>query len=253
MPFFKSIWKEVVFLTGDLRRTKRFPFFTISHHKHLVDYDEILEVLPKIKYGDIGLHRDLGYMSNIFIPGFMKHAWIHTVDGVENARIVEAVSEGVIKRNPIYPLFSDFSIILSPKNVTDEERKGACLKANDIIGEEYDVAFEFDIEKELKFYHEDDLDDAVDDLSEGVKQFKKYDFGFSCTETVSYAWCHKRKQLRIHRQKRRGKKVIIADDFINNAWEIKWMSKSVTLDAAQSFGLPEEGLMMIKEYLAKNT
>lgn len=250
MSFFEDVWRKLIFFTGDIRRLHSFPYVTWSIHHHEVSYDEILEVLPLITYGDVGIHRDWGYLSNVAIPGFMKHGWIHVVDGVETPEIVEAISEGVVKRNSIYPVFSDYTIILSPKNVTVEERKGACKKAEGIEGEKYDIHFKFDIEEELGFYTGRDKDGAKKDLNDSQRYMRKYDHAFSCTEVVSYAWWHKREDLRLYRKVRRGKSVITADDFMNRGWEIKWLSKSVTLDAAKKYGLHEEGLSMIEEYLA---
>ena len=116
MSYFEDLWRELVFFVGDIRRLHSFPYVTWAIHEHQIDYDEVLEVLPLIKYGDIGIHRDSGYLSNIAIPGFMKHGWIHADDGIVNPKIVEAISEGVVMRSSIYPIFSDYTIILSPKN-----------------------------------------------------------------------------------------------------------------------------------------
>ncbi len=232
-----------------MKKLNCFPYVTWATKEHKVDYDEIIAALPLIKYGDIGIHRDAGYFSNIAIPGFMKHAWIHINDGLKKPRIVEAVSEGVLSRSPIYPMFSDYTIIMTPKNCSDEERKGACKKAEKIVGQLYDHNFRFNIEEELEFYNGTESTAAKDDLYEYQSKIQKYDHAFSCTEVVSYAWWHKREALRLYRHKQRGKEVILADDFLNHGWKIKWLSKSVTLDIAKKHGLHEEGLNMIEEYL----
>jgi hypothetical protein len=86
-------------------------------------------------------------------------------------------------------------------------------------------------------------------LGAGVEFMKKYDCGFSCTEAVSYAWWHEREKLRIYREKSRGKQVVLADSFLNGGWEIVWMSDSVTEEAAEKFGMHEEGLDMIAKFL----
>ena len=249
MLFFEELWRKLVFFIGDIRRLHSFPWVTWAVHQHEMSYDEVLEVLPLIAYGDVGIHRDAGYLSNVAIPGFMKHGWIHITDGVSQPSIVEAISEGVLKRNAIYPVFSDFTIILSPKNVTEEERKGACKKAKRVVGERYDVNFKFDIEAELHYYQGDDTVSASQDLAEGQTFLRTFDHAFSCTELVSYAWWHKRESLRLYRKKSRGKSVILADDFLNGGWEIKWMSRSVTVEIAKKYGLHEEGLTMIQNYL----
>lgn len=252
MGIFQDIYRKLVFFVGDIKKLNSFPWVTWATHEHLIDYDEVLEVLPLIQYGDVGLHRDIGYLSNVAIPGFMKHAWLHTEDGIEKPQIVEAISEGVVKRNAIYPIFSDYTIILSPKEVTDKERGGACIKANQIVGVKYDVNFKFDIEAELKYYTGRDTEGATRDLKQAETYIKHYDAAFSCTEVVSYSWWHKREQLRLFRKKARGKEVILADDFINGGWEIKWMSRSVTPDAARKLKLHEEGIGMIEEYRSRH-
>jgi len=246
---FTALWRNLVFFVGDIRRLHAFPWVTWSVHEHKVDYDEVLEVLPLIQYGDVGIHRDAGYLSNIAIPGFMKHGWIHVKDGLEIPAIVEAISEGVIQRNAMYPIFSDFTIILSPKNVSDLERKGACKKAKFMLGQKYDVNFEFDIENNIKYYKGENVEKAEEHLRLGEENLKSFDGAFSCTELVSYSWWHKRDDLRLFRKKSRGKSVILADDFLNDGWEIKWMSQSVSIESAKKMGLHEEGLLMIEEYI----
>lgn len=42
---------------------------------------------------------------NIAIPGFMKHGRIHVDDGMAGSAIAEAISGGVVLRNPICPIF----------------------------------------------------------------------------------------------------------------------------------------------------
>lgn len=243
-----ALWKKAVFMAGDVRVVNSFPWITWSLMKHKVKFGEILEALSEIKFGDIGLHRDTGYLSNIAIPGYMKHGWVHVKSGIENPQIIEAVSEGVLIRSALYPMYSDYTIILEPRDVTDLERKGACKKAREIVGENYDVNFSFDIEKELHYYSGADKQAGKESLQFGESQLKKYDPAFSCTEVCSYAWWHKREHLRLYRQERRGKNVIIADDFMNRSFKIRWMSQSVTVDSAKKYGLHEEGLSLIEDY-----
>jgi hypothetical protein len=248
-----NIWRKLVFFSGDIRTLSAFPWVTWADHEHLVDFAELMEALPLIRYGDVGLHRDKGYFSNLAIPGFLKHAWVHTVDWRDspitpNPTIVEAVSEGVLKRSAFYPMLSDYVIILAPKNVTEEDRKGACVKANEIVGNQYDIYFEFDIEKELQYYQGKQTEEASKDLEQGQQWLQNYDHGFSCTEVASFCWWHKREALRLYRSLHRGKNVILADTFLNGGWEIRWMSQSVTVDVARKMGLHEEGLAMIEKY-----
>jgi hypothetical protein len=231
-----SLWETVVFWVGDIRSIDAFPWVTWAYNGHLMDFDETAESMPGLKAGDVGLHRYKGYVANIAIPGYMKHAWIHTTDGdVVNPQIVEAVSEGVKERSAINAIWCDYTIILRP-NVADECKAIAISRAQEIVGENYDVRFEFDIEKELEYY------------DNGMK-LGKYDPAFSCTEVCGYSYWHQRDALGIKRVKARGKEILIPDNFIVEGWEIVWASKSVNLRSAKKLGLHAEGLAKLEAYL----
>jgi hypothetical protein len=181
----------------------------------------------------------------------MKHAWIHVQDGIETPEIVEALSEGVMLRNAIHPIHSDYTIILTPNEsaqVTDEHRKGACLKAKRLRGVPYDPHFRFNIEEELKYLVGGNEGEARQDLELGKEQIRAYHIAFSCTEVVAYAWWHLRENLGITREKSWGKSVILADSFLNDCWRIKWASDSVTPEAARKMGLHPKGVELIEEY-----
>lgn len=263
-------YRRLVFWAGDIRAIRHFPFITWDVHHHKVEYDEAMQALPKIHKGDIGLHRDGGYLSNLAIPGFLIHAWIHVNDPERNGdiiettnmQIVEAISDGVVKRHALHPIRSDYTIILRPKDVTEMDIERAVKKAESIVGARYDADFKFDIEEEIKLFTEEMVikdmskNDAEQDRAEldviKNNMQAEWDGGFSCTETVSFAWWHKRRQLRLFRTKARGKEVILADDMINNGFEIVWMSDSVTYETAKKMNLGEEALEMIKEYREKH-
>jgi len=249
MVFFDKVYRGLLNWGGDIKKLNCFPYVTWATHSCLTDFDEVLEALSLIKYGDVGLHREVGYLSNSIIPGFMKHAWIHVEDDPIRPRIVEAVSEGVLLRNAIYPILSDYTIILSPKDVSDSERAGACKKAMETVGSQYDVNFKFDIEEALNFYTGFYKKQAVQDLKISEQNFTKYMPTFSCTEVVGYAWWHKREELDIYRTEFKGRSIIKPDSYLNNEWEIKWASKSVTMDIAKKYNLYEEGLVMLEKYL----
>lgn len=242
-----SLWRKAVFFVGKIRRLNSFPWVTWSVEQHEINYQEIMEMVDKLQYGDVGLHREAGYLDNIAISGFMIHAWIHTEDGYQG-KIVEAVSAGVLHRSYLYALYSDFTIIIRAKDVTEDERKGACKKAKQIVGSKYDPNFKFDIEKEIEYWSGKDEEEARNHLLEGEEWLKKFEPAFTCTEVAAYSWWHKREQLRLFRTKRMGKSVILADTFLNHGWEILWMSNSVTSAAAKELGVTEEGLLMIDEY-----
>jgi hypothetical protein len=236
-----DIWRELVFLGGRIRRTKTIPWFTWKEHRPYVFYEEIMDALKLLKIGDIGLHLEWGAFSNLAIPGFMKHAWIQTnaSHSLDRQRIVEATQEGVWEKHPLVPMRSDYVIMVRPRYVEEQDCVRAIHKARKIVGCKYDVDFKFDIEDEL------------DELKQHSDNMKRFDKAFSCTETVSFSWWHCHEQLRLFRSKRRGKEVILADDFLRRTFEIVWMSDSVTTDIADKYGLHDEGLGMIEEYKAK--
>jgi hypothetical protein len=261
-------WRRIVFLVGDIRKLDSFPYVTWDVHEHEVEYDEAMEALCYVKAGDVGVHRDKGYLSNCAIPGFMKHAWVHVTDPVKlqslndrehydttKTEIVEAISEGVVRRHALYPIRSDYVIILRPKDANANDIVKAVKKANKIVGCEYDADFKFDIEEELARFK--DTTGNIDKLAEEKNEFTRtvtnikaeWDGGFSCTETASFCWWHLRDKLRLYRIEARGKKVILADQFINGGFDIIWMSKSVTPEVARKLGLGEEGILMITEYI----
>ena len=69
------ILRFFVFLAGDIRRLKCFPYLTWDVSEHQISLDEALrKALPLVRPGDVILHRDDGYLSNCFIGGAMVHA-----------------------------------------------------------------------------------------------------------------------------------------------------------------------------------
>lgn len=226
----KDLYRRSVFFLGDLRSLDGFPWFTYAVRKHEVDYDEVTKALMVIQPGDIGLHRDHGYLSNVAIPGCFKHAWVHIDDG----DIVEAISEGVVRRNAIYPIYSDMSIILRSKN---KDGYVTSQRAQSLIGENYDVNFEFDIEKSNAHFY-------------GNKD-SKYDPAFSCTEVAAFSLYREDEGHGISSSYVSGKKVLIADSFINEDMEIVWASESVTLENVMKLGLGPSSVRLLSEYLNK--
>lgn len=253
MYLLESTTRAIAFAAGDLRAQKNFPWFTTGSVEDKISIGEAMEAVATARFGDVGLHRTSGYFTNLTIPGAMKHAWIHTQD-IEDAKgrngglIVEATSEGVQSKHALLPYLSDYAILLRPKNVTEDERKGACLKANDIVGAEYDTNFVFDIEKQLQFYdidNEDDKQEAIASLRSSEAALQKWHHAFSCSEAVAYCWWHCRKSLEIYRRKWLGKDVILPIDFMHSEFEVVWCSESWTVDIARKQGLGEEALDML--------
>jgi hypothetical protein len=253
-----------------------------------MSYNEALDGIKISKAGDIGLHLDVGYLSNLAIPGFFKHAWIHVTDGNElgRATVIEAISEGVVRRHAMYPVYSDYAIILRPPQdkVNQHDTELAIKYANRLEGCKYDSKFEFDIEDAfIKLEELDDdrlrckmlaittdehgvdvkqneicepltvekrmtirnmmiqrlklTEDEITNLDESKNNLKTTFGAFSCTEVVSFAWWHRRRELRIGRKRYAGKEIITADDLLNG-FDIVWKSKNVTADVVRR-KLPE--------------
>jgi hypothetical protein len=261
-------WRRIVLWGGQVRKLGHFPWVTWDVSEHLVEYEEAQSALPEIRPGDVGLHRERGYLSNLAIPGFMKHAWLHMNGaqrfGVPGGRqlfdtgameIVEAVGAGVLRRAALYPIRSDYTVILRPKGVTPASVRWALEKSRRIVGCQYDTDFKFDIEEELTHFQSDavptegDLAGRRAEMEAFLDNLRaEWDGGFSCSEAVSFAWWHEQKKLNLYRQPMRGKQVIPPDAFLNRGFEIVWMSESVTPELAAELKLPEEGVGMIREF-----
>ena len=254
MYLLKHATRSVSFAFGNIRTQPSFPWITTGVRENKISLGEALEAVATARFGDVGMRRASGYLTNLVIPGAMKHTWIHTHDveskiGQHGGLIVEATAKGVQSRNAVIPYLSDYAVILRPKQVTEEERKGACLKANDIVGADYDTSFKFNIEEQLKFYdvdNEDDKEEALASLKSSEAALRKWNLAFSCSEVVAYSWWHCRKPLRIYRRDWLSKKdVILPVDFMHSGFEIVWCSASWTVDIASKQGLGEEALDML--------
>ncbi len=232
---FYKIKASLFFWVGDIRRLDSFPWVTWASHDHKIDFKDARFASKISRPGDIGIHRDAGFLSNCAIPGAFKHAWV-TID---DNRCVEAVSEGVLCRDELYPLLSDYAVILRPIGVKRAETAEAVSRAKSLVGCEYDANFNFD------------LDETDADLPAFIANLKAGEFhhAFSCTETAAFSWYHCKSKLGIFRCIYAGREAIAADDFLKMNFGIVWMSPSVTLEWATKMGLHEEGRQKIKDYL----
>lgn len=237
--FLKSLYKEAIFLAGDIRR-ENCPFgFAWGYYNRLIDYEE-MERARELSYpGYIGLHRNRGDLSNVAIGGFMKHAWL--VGMHNHAEIIEAVSEGVVKRHPFHPLHSDFALILKPL-VTEDARYEAVKRAEMMIGCPYDDAFKFDLEIEEELFK---------DKETALANMRLYGLGMSCTEMVALCYVGYRRDLGLFRTKLGRRQVILPDAYISTHFEIVWASKYTTPANAQGLGLGDEGYSMLVDYWKK--
>jgi hypothetical protein len=231
-----KIKAAIIFKAGGIRRLPSAPWITWDgKFERKVDFSEVREAQRFCKPGYVGLHKDEGFGCNLAIPGAFKHAWIF----VEDSDIVEATEDGVLKRDNMFPLASDFAVILRPIGVTDEEAEEAVKRANAIVGCEYDANFNFN------------LDETEEIFSQNLR-CDKFHAAFSCTETVGFSWLKCRDKLGIFRTKQAGREAIIADDFMRMRFEIVWASQSTTVEWAEDEGLHEEGRHKLQEYWASH-
>jgi len=231
---FRKIKKYFIFLFGDIRREHCLLGFAWGKKEPLISKEEAIEGVSVSKPGFIGLHRNAGDLSNTAIGGCFKHAWLH----VHDSKIVEAVSEGVLLRHALYPLDTDYAVLLEPiidKDALDQ----AVERVLTIVGTAYDDTFSFDLERE---------DEIFKDKVTALDNMKQYGLGVSCTETVALGFVGHRKELGLFRVKEMGKLVIMPDNYMTTHFKVVWASKSMTVEQAKAFGLPEEGCSILQDY-----
>jgi len=233
--FLYKVKAAIIFRCGKIRRLHAAPWVTWDgKEEREIDLKDVREAQRFVKAGDIGLHNDWGFACNLAIPGNFKHAWIFT----GGDQIIEAVQEGVLKRDAMYPLISDYVVILRPMGVTHEEVREAVSRAESIVGSDYDANFDFD------------LDDEEKKFSTNLR-CSKFHGAFSCTETVAFSWLRCRDKLGIFRTKHAGREAIIADDYLRMHFEVVWASPSVTPKWLEENGMHEEGRLKIGKFLER--
>lgn len=243
---YHSVWYKIksslIFWLGDIRRIHGFPWVTWSKTEHQLSHKQIRQGANVCRPGDVCLHRDSGYLSNFGIPGAFKHAWII----IDNEDCVEAVSEGVIRRDCMAPLITDYAVILRPIGTNKAEVDRAVQRAKAIVGCDYDANFHFNLEQA-------DANIVVQERS-FVRNLDAGGFhaAFACTEVAGFSWFHCRDKLRIFRSKYAGREAIIADDFLRMNFGIVWLSPSVTVEWAEKAGMSEEGRKKIQDFLGGN-
>lgn len=225
----------LVFNVGHIRRLDHLPYFTVyGYDDHKVSHRDAREASHVARPGDIGLHRDEGFVSNLAIPGGFKHAWLF----VHGHDCVEAVSDGVIRRDCLAPLLSDYAIILRPIGTNKIEVDTTLARAESLVGCEYDANFNFPLDQ-----FDEEYKNYLSHLSSGFHK------AFSCTELVAFSWYHAKSKVGIFRSEHAGRAAVIADDFLRMNFGIIWMSPSVTLEWADSVGMHPESRQRIKDYL----
>jgi hypothetical protein len=243
---FHRLFRKIVFWAGDVRRLSKFSYVTWDAGEYLISLDEVIrEAIPKLRTGDIVLTRHKGFLSNLFIGGFMIHAGVYVGDGW----IVEAISEGVVKRHVANILHADYAMILRPKfdaaSETEEAIEKAVQWANRIVGYPYDECFNFNGAEEREH------------ILKGIKKNVK----FACTEVAYFCYLDYADKLGIKLRRNIsfftwllslvgqnvGTEVIDADIYVKANFDIVWKSKSITPRVALDHGCkPEYVEIMIK-------
>jgi hypothetical protein len=229
----RDLRKKFIFAAGDIQRAHSIGGFTWRPYDRLIDYQEAERAKNLVVSGYIGLHRNRGDLSNIAIPGMMKHAWIF-----EDDNIVEAVSEGVLKRHPFHALMSDYAIIVRP----DLELKyiiEAGNRSEYMVGCPYDDRFQFDLDIEAALFA---------DKATALDNMKQYGLGVSCSEMVALCYVGHRRELGLYRTKVGKRQVILPDAYLSTHFSVVWASKYTTVDNAHKLGLSEEGCEMLRSY-----
>jgi hypothetical protein len=249
--FLYKVKSGLFFWLGDIRRVGSFPWVTWALNHHEMELRDVREASAVCRPGDIGLHKDNGFLSNLAIPGAFKHAWIC----VDDHMCVEAVSEGVLKRDDMTPLVSDFAVILRPKGVTEKEIQEAVVRANSIVGHPYDANFDFDFkETDEALFGTRAINDAMNNRSL-IRNLTsgKFHAAFSCTEVASFCWYRAKEKLGIYKTQHSGREAIIADDFLRMNFDVVYASPSITEEWAIKYGLHEEGRCKISDYRKKTS
>lgn len=227
LPFQFKMLRTLVFAIGDLKWTGRWPMpFGWQPADPKITLNEvILEALPLLQPGDVILHRDEGFFSNLFIGGVMIHAGLYVGGG----QLVEAISDGVVKRHAAHILHSDLACILRPKLDYADKAK-AMAWSEKIIGFPYDYLFDFN----GKWGRDMIIQHGIRSREKGVR--------FACTEVPYFCYLEKTADLKIFRRKnvnvvtrmlsllgmRPGSVVVDADMYFKSDMELVWCSSTMT-------------------------
>ena len=251
------LWRRIVFGVGDWMTQKREPFCRESEYG---------EIIPQLQPGDVVLHRDDRFGPvNWFIGGAMIHAGIY----VGNGEIVEAISEGVVRRSVGHILESDYTCVVRPnaKSLSQYARAhvihDACVKARSIEGFEYDPLFDFCDSVEF---------DALNQIkhnfvrSSWATRAKAEGISFACTEVPYFCYYPVRELLGLYRRRNvniltkliglfglhPGSAVIDADMYVTAyGFDLIWCSASMTPGWAARMNVPEAMLSKLTAYWAE--
>ena len=249
LPLAFRVFRYLVFKVGDtkwlgFRHTPFVATWFIAEHE--IDLNEVMkEAIPLLQPGDVILHRDEGFLSNLFIGGCMIHAGL----ALPNDQVIEAISGGVKKRHAGHILYSDKACILRPRtNPIAKER--AVTWAEKIEGFEYDPLFQFNADEEKQL------------INKYGKKAKEHGVRFCCTEVPYFCYLDKAERLAIKTRRNvtlltrfislfglhPGSSVIDADIYIAADFDLVWCSRSFTSEWCEDMGAKPEVLDKVKEY-----
>ena len=249
LPLMFKLFRWMVFLMGDLRWLgwKKFPFCLGWYsYEEKIDLNEVLyDAIPMLKPGDVILHRDEGFLSNIFIGGAMIHAGLYVGDG----QVVEAISEGVVRRNAAHILYSDRAIILRPR-VSEDAKTQAIEWAHRIVSFGYDFMFNFNGENEREMIRKHGI--AARNM--GVR--------FACTEVPYFCYLDHTRGMSIKRRRnvnlltrslsviglKPGEAVVDADMYVVADMDVIWCSKKFTPEYCSSRRCGPEYVAKVKSW-----
>ena len=210
---FQTQWERFktwfFFRFADFRLIKSFPYLAYYFNSPKISMKEAREASATARPGDIALHRHDHLFSNHAIPGAFKHVSIM----VENNDCIEALAHGIIQRDNLYSLLSDYALILRPIFTTKPEVNKALERAKSQLGNCYS------------------------------------DRAFAPGELAAMSWYHNREKLNIRRSQHQDREVFRADDFMRMNFGIIWKSSTVTPEWAEEEGMSKEGVQKIKDYI----
>lgn len=237
------LFRRLVFMLGRAHVLDHAPYFSFSDTEKKIDFNEVmLAALPKLEVGDVLLHRDGGYASNLAIGGAMIHAGLY----VGGSQLVEANQHGVLHRHAGHLLHSDYACIVRPcfSSLARKERavQDAVKWAKKIVDFEYDALFDFNGNEEREI------------IAALPKEEAKKDVRFCCTEIPYFCFLDHVEELRLYRRRNitfltrlislcglhPGDKIIDADMYITGNFDLVWCSKLFTSEWAEEMGCSEE-------------
>ena len=249
LPFGFKGFRWIVFLMGDIRWLgwDKFPFCLGWYsYEQKIDLNEVInDAIPMLEPGDVILHRDEGFISNLFIGGAMIHAGLYVGDG----QVVEAISEGVVRRHAAHILYSDRAVILRPR-VSDDAKAQAIEWGHRVVGFGYDFLFEFNGVEQRETIRKH----GIEARNMGVR--------FACTEIPYFCYLDHAKSMGIKLRRNvnlltkllwfinvnPGEAVIDADMYVKADMDVIWCSKKFTPEYCTKMKCGDQYIAKIKSW-----